>query len=83
MSALKDQFLLDPDVVFLNHGSFGATPRPVFDAYQKWQRELERQPVRFMTRHLADRLAEAQQVLVEACLDGVEAKGVHQDAQQE
>jgi len=65
MSALKDQFLLDPDVVFLNHGSFGATPRPVFDAYQKWQRELERQPVQFLIRRLADRLAEARQVLAD------------------
>jgi isopenicillin-N epimerase len=42
--------LLDPDVVFLNHGSFGACPRPVFEEYQRWQRELERQPVEFLAR---------------------------------
>ena len=36
-----DLFLLRPDVTFLNHGSFGATPRPVFERYQAWQRELE------------------------------------------
>jgi isopenicillin-N epimerase len=65
MSSLKDQFLLDPNVVFLNHGSFGATPRPVFDAYQAWQRELERQPVQFMARNLNDRLAEARRVLAD------------------
>jgi isopenicillin-N epimerase len=47
---LKQDFLLDPDVIFLNHGSFGATPRPVFEAYQRWQRELERQPVEFLGR---------------------------------
>ncbi len=41
-------FLLDPDVVFLNHGSFGACPRPVFEAYQAWQLQLERQPVAFL-----------------------------------
>src|SRR5216684_6619219 len=35
--ALRDEFLLDPDVVFLNHGSFGACPRPVFERYQTWQ----------------------------------------------
>ena len=40
---LRDQFLLDPDIVFLNHGSFGACPRPVLEKYQQWQRELERQ----------------------------------------
>jgi len=45
---LRDEFLLDPDIVFLNHGSFGACPRPVFDAYQRLQRELERQPVEFL-----------------------------------
>ena len=47
---MKDLFLLDPDVVFLNHGSFGACPRPVFDEYQRWQHELERQPVEFLAR---------------------------------
>ena len=45
---MKDLFLLDPSVVFLNHGSFGACPRPVFEAYQGFQRELERQPVEFL-----------------------------------
>jgi isopenicillin-N epimerase len=41
--------LLDPEVVFLNHGSFGACPRPVFEEYQRWQRELEREPVEFLS----------------------------------
>jgi isopenicillin-N epimerase len=45
---VRQLFLLDPDVVFLNHGSFGACPRPVFEAYQRYQRELERQPVEFL-----------------------------------
>jgi len=48
---LAEQFLLDPDVVFLNHGSYGACPRPVFEDYQRWQRELERQPVAFLNSH--------------------------------
>lgn len=47
---MRDQFLIRPDVVFLNHGSFGACPRPVFEAYQAWQLELERQPVEFLGR---------------------------------
>ncbi|HSG15361.1 MAG TPA: aminotransferase class V-fold PLP-dependent enzyme [Anaerolineae bacterium] len=55
--------MLDPDVVFLNHGSFGATPRPVFEAYQEWQRRLERQPVDFLVNELPDHLAEARQLL--------------------
>ena len=41
---MKELFLLDPGVVFLNHGSFGACPRPVFAEYQRLQLELERQP---------------------------------------
>ncbi len=45
---MKESFLLDPTVTYLNHGSFGACPKPVFDAYQRWQRELERQPVEFL-----------------------------------
>jgi isopenicillin-N epimerase len=45
---MKEEFLLDPTVVFLNHGSFGACPVPVFEAYQRFQRELERQPVEFL-----------------------------------
>ncbi len=44
-------FLLREDVVFLNHGSFGACPRPVFEVYQQWQLELERQPVAFLHGH--------------------------------
>jgi isopenicillin-N epimerase len=61
--SLKSQFLLDPDVVFLNHGSFGATPLPVFESYQRWQRELERQPVEFLGRRASDLLGNARQVL--------------------
>lgn len=45
---LNSQFLLRPDVTFLNFGSFGACPRPVFEDYQKWQLELEAEPVQFI-----------------------------------
>jgi isopenicillin-N epimerase len=57
---LKELFLLDPSVTFLNHGSFGACPRAVFERYQAWQRELEREPVEFIARRLPDLLAEAR-----------------------
>jgi isopenicillin-N epimerase len=48
---LRHLFLLDPRVVYLNHGSFGACPRPVFEEYQRLQLELERQPVDFLSRY--------------------------------
>lgn len=63
MPNLKQQFLLDPSVTFLNHGSFGATPRPVFREYQRWQRELENQPVEFIGRRHNDLMHESREVL--------------------
>jgi len=60
---MRDAFLLDPDIVFLNHGSYGACPKTVFDAYQRWQRELERNPVEFLGRRSAGLLAAARQRL--------------------
>ena len=50
---MRDGFLLDPDVVYLNHGGYGACPIAVFDEYQRWQRELERQPTDFFARRLS------------------------------
>lgn len=63
MHALRQYFQLDPDVVFLNHGSFGATPRPVFDVYQEWQRRIELQPVRFFQEEAAPALRSARTAL--------------------
>ena len=60
---LRDEFLLDPSVTFLNHGSFGACPRAVFERYQAWQLELERQPVLFLGRRIDGLLAEARTAL--------------------
>jgi isopenicillin-N epimerase len=56
----KNQFLLDPNICFLNHGSFGATPLPVFQKYQEWQRLLENQPVEFLGRNAAELLHSAR-----------------------
>ena len=62
-TGLRREFLLDPGVTFLNHGSFGACPRAVFERYQRWQRELEHQPVLFLARRLEELLAEARAAL--------------------
>ena len=48
MNDLKHKFLLDKTVTFLNHGSYGACPVPIFEDYQTWQRKLEQQPVKFL-----------------------------------
>jgi isopenicillin-N epimerase len=60
---LRPLYLLRPDIVFLNHGSFGATPIPVFEEYQQWQRRLESQPVEFLISQLPDLLETARQKL--------------------
>jgi len=60
MTSTRELFLLDTDVVYLNHGSFGACPRSVFERYQEWQRELEREPVQFIKSRLPELLADAR-----------------------
>lgn len=56
-------FVLNREIIFLNHGSFGACPRPVFEEYQRWQLELERQPVEFLGRHFDDLMRVARKPL--------------------
>lgn len=46
---LSSQFLLNPNITFLNFGSFGACVKPVFERYQQYQLELEQEPVQFIT----------------------------------
>lgn len=59
------QFLLDPNITFLNHGSFGACPQPIFDEYQRFQRELESDPVHFIQKKLPVYLKQAKVPLAE------------------
>src|SRR5258706_3938551 len=50
--AMLDQWLLDPDVIYLNHGTVGATPRRVLAKQQAIRGEIERRPLQFLLREL-------------------------------
>jgi isopenicillin-N epimerase len=65
MNSLSELFLLDREIIFLNHGSFGACPIPVFETYQSWQRQLEKQPVEFLGRRIPELMAQARAQLGE------------------
>ena len=60
---MKSQFLLDPNITFLNHGSFGACPKPIFEEYQRLQLELETEPVHFIQKKQATYLKIAKESL--------------------
>lgn len=60
-----DQFLLCPDVTFLNFGSFGSCPKPVFETYQNFQRELELQPIEFIVEKAPQYLKNSRMALGE------------------
>ncbi|MFN7221714.1 MAG: hypothetical protein ACK5UX_13880, partial [Burkholderiales bacterium] len=49
---MRPHWSLDPPITFLNHGSYGATPRVVQAAQQRWRDRLEAEPVRFMSDEL-------------------------------
>ncbi len=63
MSSIKEQFLFRPDITYLNFGSFGACPRPIFETYQRWQLELEREPVQHIAVNAPQLLREARTAL--------------------
>lgn len=60
---LRQQFLLNPNIIHLNHGSFGACPKPIFEDYQRWQLELEQDTVHFFARRGPELLANSRQAL--------------------
>lgn len=62
---MKSQFLLDPSITFLNHGSFGACPKPIFEEFQRFQRELESDPVQFIQKKLPEYLKMAKTPLAQ------------------
>jgi isopenicillin-N epimerase len=60
---MKDLFLLDPKITYLNFGSFGACPKPIFDDYIQWQYLLEKDPVQFITETGPEYLALSKNAL--------------------
>jgi isopenicillin-N epimerase len=54
---------LDPDVIFLNHGSYGACPRAILEAQGRLRDRLEAEPVRFLSRELEGLLDGAREAL--------------------
>ena len=60
---LREQFLIDPTVAYLNHGSYGACPIPVFEAYQAYQKELETEPASLLYRDFASRIQKSRERL--------------------
>lgn len=60
---MKHHFALDPDITFLNHGSFGACPRVVLAEQQRLRERLEAEPVRFLAREYEPLLDAARHAL--------------------
>lgn len=60
---MRDKFLLDPNIIFLNHGFAGACPRFVLDAHRGWQERLEKNPPRFIRTELPHQLELTRQTL--------------------
>ena len=59
----KSLFSLDPEVTYLNHGSFGACPKVIFDTLVSFQKKLEFEPVNFLDNHLYQYLKESRSAL--------------------
>ncbi|HEX2061469.1 MAG TPA: aminotransferase class V-fold PLP-dependent enzyme [Thermoanaerobaculia bacterium] len=74
IAAVKQHWTLDPAITFLNHGSFGATPRVVLEKQDAFRAQMEREPVRFFVRELEPLLDDARRVLAEFL--GADEKGL-------
>jgi len=64
-SGFRDLWSIRPGVTYLNHGSFGPSPRPVIAARQEWIERLEAEPMDFFVRQMEGHLEHARQRLGE------------------
>lgn len=64
-SDLARHWHLEPDVDFLNHGSFGACPRQVLEEQSQWRLRIEAQPVRFFVREYETHLDAARSAVAQ------------------
>ena len=65
MSDRPDFWLIDPSIIFLNHGSFGSCPHPVLEFQQEMRLRMERQPIQFFVRDLEPLLDQAREALAQ------------------
>ena len=59
----KSLFLLDPKITYLNHGSFGACPKPIFNSLISWQKKIEIDPVKHLAFDIYNYLEESRKYL--------------------
>jgi isopenicillin-N epimerase len=59
-SPFAHHWTLDPEVAYLNHGSFGACPRAILERQWELRLELEREPIDFLARTWSGRIAGAR-----------------------
>lgn len=60
---IKDLWPLEPDMIFLNHGSYGAAPHVVLAAQADWRQQLEAQPCQFINEIAPRAIREAATAL--------------------
>jgi len=60
VNPLRAHWTLDPEILFLNHGSFGACPRAVLEVQAELRARMEREPVLFLARELEARVDAAR-----------------------
>jgi isopenicillin-N epimerase len=56
---------LSPDIIYLNHGAFGACPKPVLEAQNEWRMRLEKSPMQFLVRELETQLDTARAAMAQ------------------